>query len=106
MSFNFVNGNQCCGGAFWLHFQGKNTKLLIQIQRKGKWDLIKSTSSYCSLITLVLVSPFLQPHNFSLCYLFWWLLTKREKCRLRVFDNRVPRRIFRPKMDEVKGEWR
>jgi len=34
------------------------------------------------------------------------LLTRREKCRLRVFDNRVPRRIFRPKMDEVTGEWR
>ena len=27
-------------------------------------------------------------------------------CRLRVFDNRVPRRIFGPKRDEVKGEWR
>ena len=23
-----------------------------------------------------------------------------------MFDNRVPRRIFRPKMDEVTGEWR
>jgi len=23
-----------------------------------------------------------------------------------VFVNRVPRRIFRPKMDEVTGEWR
>jgi hypothetical protein len=23
-----------------------------------------------------------------------------------VFENRVPRRIFRPKRDEVKGEWR
>jgi hypothetical protein len=26
--------------------------------------------------------------------------------RLRVFENRVLRRIFGPKMDEVKGEWR
>jgi hypothetical protein len=25
---------------------------------------------------------------------------------LRVFDNRVPRRIFGPKRDEVTGEWR
>jgi hypothetical protein len=24
----------------------------------------------------------------------------------RVFENRVPRRIFGPKRDEVKGEWR
>jgi hypothetical protein len=25
---------------------------------------------------------------------------------LRVFENRVLRRIFRPKRDEVTGEWR
>jgi len=35
-----------------------------------------------------------------------WSLTLREKCSLKVFENRVPRRIFGPKMDEVTGEWR
>jgi hypothetical protein len=30
----------------------------------------------------------------------------REECRLRVFENRVLRRIFGPKMDEVRGEWK
>jgi hypothetical protein len=30
----------------------------------------------------------------------------REEQRLRVFENRVLRRIFRPKRDEVTGEWR
>jgi hypothetical protein len=30
----------------------------------------------------------------------------REECRLREFENRVLRRIFRPKRDEVIGEWR
>jgi hypothetical protein len=35
-----------------------------------------------------------------------WSLTLREECRLRVFENRVPRRIFGPKRDEVIGEWR
>jgi hypothetical protein len=30
----------------------------------------------------------------------------REECRLRVFGNKVPRRIFGPKRDEVTGEWR
>jgi hypothetical protein len=34
------------------------------------------------------------------------LLTLREECRLRVFENRVLRRIFEPKRDEVTGEWR
>jgi hypothetical protein len=33
-------------------------------------------------------------------------LTLREENRLRVFENRVLRRIFGPKRDEVKGEWR
>jgi hypothetical protein len=35
-----------------------------------------------------------------------WSLTLREKHRLRVFENRVQRRIFGPKRDEVTGEWR
>jgi hypothetical protein len=30
----------------------------------------------------------------------------REECRLRVFENRVLRRIFGPKRDKVRGEWR
>jgi hypothetical protein len=30
----------------------------------------------------------------------------REKRRLRVFENRVLRRVFGPKRDEVTGEWR
>jgi hypothetical protein len=30
----------------------------------------------------------------------------REECRLRVFENRVLRRIFGPKRDEVTGEWK
>ena len=35
-----------------------------------------------------------------------WSLTLREKRRLRVFENRVLRRIFGPKRDKVTGEWR
>jgi len=30
----------------------------------------------------------------------------QEERRLRVFENRVLRRIFGPKMDGVTGEWR
>jgi hypothetical protein len=33
-------------------------------------------------------------------------LTFREEHRLKVFENRVLRRIFVPKRDEVTGEWR
>jgi hypothetical protein len=35
-----------------------------------------------------------------------WSLTLRKELRLKVFENRVLRRIFGPKRDEVTGEWR
>jgi hypothetical protein len=33
-------------------------------------------------------------------------LTLREECRLRVFENRVLRRILWSKRDNITGEWR
>jgi hypothetical protein len=35
-----------------------------------------------------------------------WSLTLREEHRLRVFENKVLRRIFGPKRDKVTGGWR
>jgi hypothetical protein len=35
-----------------------------------------------------------------------WSLTLREEHRLKVFENRVLRRMFGPKRDEVTGDWR
>jgi hypothetical protein len=35
-----------------------------------------------------------------------WSITLREERSLRVFENRVLRRIFEHKRDEVTGEWR
>jgi hypothetical protein len=35
-----------------------------------------------------------------------WSLTLREEHKLRVFDNRVLRRMFGPKRDEVTRGWR
>jgi hypothetical protein len=43
-------------------------------------------------------------HNFT-CGFYeckTWLLTLREKRRLRVFENRALRRLFGPRRDEVK----
>jgi hypothetical protein len=34
-----------------------------------------------------------------------WSLTLREEHRLRVFENRVLKRIFPSKRDELTGEW-
>jgi hypothetical protein len=35
-----------------------------------------------------------------------WSLRLREEHRQRVFENRVLRRIFGPKRDEMTGGWR
>jgi hypothetical protein len=35
-----------------------------------------------------------------------WSLILREEHRLKVSENRVLRRIYGPKRDEVTGEWR
>jgi hypothetical protein len=41
-----------------------------------------------------------------LCGCETWSLTLRGEHRLRVFENRVMKRIFGRKRDEVTGEWR
>ena len=44
----------------------------------------------------------------KVCYVIKVLYEEnvRWECRLRVFGNRVLRRLFGPKKDEVTGEWR
>jgi hypothetical protein len=41
-----------------------------------------------------------------LCGCETWSLILREERRLRVFGNRVLRRMFGPKRDEVIGKWK
>jgi len=41
-----------------------------------------------------------------LCECGTWSLTLWEERRLRVFENRLLRRIFGAKRDEVTGKWR
>jgi hypothetical protein len=35
-----------------------------------------------------------------------WPLALREERKLRAFENRLLRRIFEPKREEITGEWR
>jgi hypothetical protein len=35
-----------------------------------------------------------------------WCLTLKEGYRLRIFENRVLKKIFGPKREEVTGDWR
>jgi hypothetical protein len=53
-------------------------------------------------IFFVLINPFLP---VVLCGSENWSLILREEHSLRVFVNRVLRRIFGPKRDEVTGDW-
>ena len=47
-------------------------------------------------------------YNFACCFVWMWNLVAdiAEEHRLRVFENRVLRRIFGPRRDGVRGEWR
>jgi len=49
-------------------------------------------------ISITIISPFV----LYGCEI--WSLTLREELGLRVFENRVLRKIFGPKKDEVTGE--
>jgi hypothetical protein len=49
----------------------------------------------------------MQKYNYAYCFYGCetWSPTLREERRLIVFENRVLRRIFGPKRDEVTVEW-
>jgi len=86
------------------------------IQEEVKSRLKSGNASYYSLQNLLcssLLSKNLKINIYRTIFLpvvlygcETWCLTLREECRLRVFENRVLRRIFGPKSDEVTGEWR
>ena len=44
--------------------------------------------------------------TYQLSAMYTWSLTLREERKLRVFENKVLRRIFGPRRNEVTGEWR
>ena len=46
--------------------------------------------------------------NFALCLhdCETWSVTFKEECRLNVLENRVLRKIFGPKRDKIRENWR
>ena len=62
-----------------------------------------------NLLSSSLLSKNLKIKTLILPFVFYgcetWSLTLREEQSLRVFENRVLRRISGPKNDEIKGEW-
>jgi hypothetical protein len=68
---------------------------------------VQSILSFCLLSRNVKVKIYKATiPTLVLCGFETWSLTLREEHRLRVFENRVLRRIFGPKRGEVMGEWR
>jgi hypothetical protein len=66
---------------------------------------IFSCEAFASRLAL-LTDIYIYTYMFILYGCETWSLTLREEHRLEVFKNRVLRRIFGPKRDEVTGEWR
>jgi hypothetical protein len=59
---------------------------------------LKATGNFMTVLSFIIVP-------FVLCGCETWSLTLSEEHRLRVFENRVLRRISGPKRVEVTGEW-
>ena len=80
----------------------KNEKLLL-VRLRTYWEFhllgLLSKNLKIKIYRIIILSVVLYGCEI-------WSLTLREERRLRVFENRVLRRGFGPKRDEVTGEWR
>jgi hypothetical protein len=67
---------------------------------------LNSGNAFCHSVQRLLSSRLLTRNVTVKIYKTVILPTLREEHRLRVFENRVLKRIFEPKRDEVTGQWR
>jgi hypothetical protein len=99
--WNLKGSNDCV----WLVIQnsGQRTKSINAVVLRSPLSnrFNKLTLKY---ILLMYLMTYILPVVLYGCET--WSLTLREEHRLRVFENRVLRRIFGPKRDEVAGRWR
>jgi len=90
-------------------YWGTTSRNKNSIQEEIKSRLKSGNACYCLVQNLLSSSLLSKNKTQRTIILYWcaaWLLTLREEHRLRVFENRVLSRIFWPRRDEVKGEWR
>ena len=81
--------------------------------RTGVCSALRHAERQCRMSCLPVCCPKykdsgIQNYNIE-CFLYGcetWSLTLSVERRLKVSENRVLRRIFVPKRDEVTGEWR
>jgi hypothetical protein len=85
--------------------------------KRGIYDIISWCNACChsvqNLLSFYLLSKIIKFKIYKTIILSAvlygheaWSLTLREERRLRGFENRVLRRIFGPKTDEIIGSWR
>ena len=65
---------------------------------EAKEKALQAVSEYCLMFVIILPVVW---YGFET-----WSLTFRDERRLRVFENKVLRRIFGTKREELTGEWR
>ena len=90
------------------------SRIRVKEEIKCRWKLwISSYYSVQNLLSSSLLSKTLKIKIYRTIILpvflygcETWSLTLREERRLRLFENRVLRRAFGPKRDELIGEWR
>ena len=76
-----------------------------EIESRLKSD-IGCYHSVQNLLYSCLLSKILRSRYTELQFRLLFYITLREERRLRVLENRVQRKIFGPKREEVTGEWR
>jgi hypothetical protein len=109
-------GNRCFESVTQFRYLGTTITSQNLIQEKMKRRLNSGNASYHSvqkLLSTWLLSTYITIRIYRTItlpvVLYWcetWSLTLKGEYRLRVFENRVLKRIFGPKRDEVRGDWR
>jgi hypothetical protein len=97
-------------------YLGKPLKNIISTQEEIKSRLKLGNAFYHSVNHLLSSNVLSKNRTIKICRTLilpvvlygceTWSLTLRQEHSLRVFENRLLRRIFGPKREEVTGEWR
>jgi hypothetical protein len=109
---NVKTDNKSCETVEQFKYLGKTDQNSLQEEIKSR--LKSGNACYYSVQNLFSSSSLSKNvkiyRNIILLVVFYgiktWSLALREERRLRVFENRVLKRIFGPKRDKVTGEWR
>ena len=88
-----------------MSFSGRSIRERVTYAKYMGWRLNHDYSFYIFILYIlnIIRKTIILPIVLYGCET--WALILREESRLRVFENRILRRIFWPKRDE-NGEWR